>query len=254
MISPKEKQRISRQLVLPGFGLAAQERLAGAHVVVIGAGGLGGPLLLSLAGAGVGKVTIVDDDEVSLSNISRQILFNVGDIGESKARLAAEKLSKMHPDGSFLAVTENFSPENALKLVSDADLLVEASDNFNTKFLSADVAEVTSTPLVWGSVLRFEGQVGLCWSGERVVDGVGFRDLHPEQPSSDLIPDNAKVGVLGASTGVIGNLMATEVIKFIVGVGDSRPGLLLSYDAMSARLIRSQVVANSSRRQLRKLG
>lgn len=254
MISQSEKKRVARQLVLPGFGEAGQQRLAQASVVVIGAGGLGCPLLLSLAGAGIGEITIVDDDVVSVSNIHRQTLFGVDDAGQPKASLAAQRLAGLHPEGNFRAEQTRFCPENALNIVAGADMLVDASDNFATKFLSADAAEITGLPLVWGTVLRFEGQVGLCRSGAGVSEGVGFRDLYPKLPPAEFIPDNASVGVLGATTAVLGNLMATEVIKFLVGIGDSKPGLLLSYDALSASLRRAQITASNSRQAADKLG
>lgn len=243
----RELTRVARQLSLPGFGIEQQTKLHNTHALVIGAGGLGCPLMQQLAAAGVGYITIIDDDTVALSNIHRQILFGVSDIGRHKAVVAAERLEELQPGIHVEAIIDRFTQDNALGLLGGVDILIDGSDNFDTKFLAADAAEITGTPLVWGTVLRFHGDVAAWWSGPGTPDGgVGMRDLFPEQPSADSVPDCATAGVLGVTTSVVAGLMATEVIKFSAGLGISW-GRLLSYDALSAELRHFTVPADPGR-------
>lgn len=241
-----ELRRTARQLALPGWGMEQQERLHGAHALVIGAGGLGCPAMQSLASAGVGHITVIDDDTVDLSNIHRQILFGASDVGRPKVEVAAQRLRELQPGVTVTALRERLSTANAVALVGSVDLVLDGSDSFATKYLVADAAEITGTPLVWGTVLRFRGDVCL------FTGGVGLRDLFPEQPRGDSIPDCATAGVLGATTATVGALMATEAIKFLAGL-PVRPGRMLSYDALAATTRSFTVTADPQRQRVTSL-
>ena len=205
---------------LPGFGPEQQAALHAAHVLVIGAGGLGCPIMQTLAATGVGKISLIDDDTVDLTNIHRQILFGADDVGRKKTEVAAERLKALQPDIEVTIIDGRMTADNAVGLLEGIDVLIDGSDTFATKFLAADAAEITGTPLVWGSVLRYRGDVALWWSGPGAPEGgVGLRDLYPDQPDAGSVPDCATAGVLGVTTSVVGGLMATEVIKFLTGVG-----------------------------------
>lgn len=250
----QELRRVARQLSLPGFGLEQQERLHRARVLVIGAGGLGCPLLQSLAAAGVGGLTIADNDAVDITNIHRQILFGASDVGRPKVEVAAERLRALQPGVRVTALNERVTVDNALRLFREADLVIDGSDSFATKYLSADAAEVTGTPLLWGTVLRFAGQVALWHSGPGApAPGVGLRDLFPAQPGPGFAPDCATAGVLGATTAVVGNLMATEAIKQLSGLTPVPPGRVTSYDALAGTLRAVTVAADPARPRVRKL-
>lgn len=235
-----ELRRTARQMNLPGFGLEQQTALHRAHVLVIGAGGLGCPITQTLAATGVGRISLIDDDTVNITNIHRQILFGASDVGRKKVEVAAERLRELQPGIEVTAVDGRMDSGNAVELLEGIDVLIDGSDTFATKFLAADAAEITGTPLVWGSVLRYRGDVALWWSGEPATgapsDGVGLRDLYPDQPDSDSVPDCATAGVLGVTTSVVGGLMATETIKFLTGIGESVPGRLHMYDALTAQI------------------
>lgn len=235
-LSETELRRTARQLSLPGFSIAEQERLARAHVLVIGGGGLGCPAMQSLAAVGVGHVSVIDDDTVDLSNIHRQILFGAGDEGRAKVDVVAERLVQLQPDITVTAVRDRMTTDNAVDLLDGVDLVLDGSDTFATKYLVADAAEITGTPLVWGTVLRYHGDIVLWHSGPGAPpEGVGLRDLFPDQPAADSVPDCATAGVLGVTTSVVAGLMATEAVKFLAGIGESVPGRLLSYDALTSR-------------------
>lgn len=241
--------RIARQLALPGFGLAQQEQLAGAHVLVIGAGGLGCPAMQSLAAVGIGRITVIDDDAVDLSNIHRQILFGAPDLGRPKVEVAAERLRALQPGIEVVPLHDRLTVENAVELVGAADLVLDGSDTFATKYLVADAAEITGTPLVWGTVLRYRGDIALWWTGPGAPEsGAGLRDLFPEQPAADSVPDCATAGVLGVTTAVVAGLMATEAVKHLAGIGETLLGTVLSYDALSAGTRTFSVARDPSRR------
>ncbi|WPF65341.1 MULTISPECIES: ThiF family adenylyltransferase [unclassified Corynebacterium] len=253
-MNKQELRRVARQLALPGFGMEQQERLHRSRVLVIGAGGLGCPLLQSLAGAGVGRLSIIDDDVVDLSNIHRQILFGASDEGKPKVEVAAARLRELQSGISVSALRTRLDVHNALDLVRAADLVIDGSDTFATKYLSADAAEVTGTPLLWGTVLRFAGQVALWHSGPGTPGGgVGLRDLFPTQPGPDFTPDCATAGVLGATTAVVGNLMATEAIKYLSGLHPVEPGRMTSYNALNTTLRTVTVSADPARPRAREL-
>lgn len=241
-----ELRRTARQLALPGWGIKQQERLHNAHVLVIGGGGLGCPAMQSLASAGVGHITVIDDDTVDITNIHRQILFGASDVGRPKVEVVAQRLRELQPDITVTPLQKRLTVENAVELLGGVDLVLDGSDSFATKYLVADAAEITGTPLVWGTVLRFRGDICL------FADEVGLRDLFPIQPTGDSIPDCATAGVLGATTATIGALMATETIKFLAGL-PTQPGRMLSYDALTATTRSFTVTADPARPRVTEL-
>lgn len=248
----EELKRVARQTILPGHGLREQERLHEAHVLVIGAGGLGCPLMQALAAAGVGEISVIDDDTVDITNIHRQILFGASDVGHPKVEVTGERLRELQPGLVFHGIHGRLRADNAAELLEGVDVLIDGSDTFATKFLAADAAEATGTPLVWGSVLRYRGDVAVWWSGESAEPdgrGVGMRDLYPSQPDPDSVPDCATAGVLGVTTSVVAGLMATETIKFLRDP-DTRAqqvGRLLIYDALNANIQHFNVAADPQR-------
>ena len=243
MLPESEMRRVARQLALPGYGPEQQEALHRAHVLVIGAGGLGCPAMQSLASAGVGHITVIDDDTVDLTNIHRQILFGASDVGRVKVEVAAERLAELQPGIEVTALNERLTVANAVSLVGSVDLVIDGSDSFQTKYLVADAAEITGTPLVWGTVLRFHGDVCLFTSGPS-ARGVGLRDLFPTQPPG--IEDCATAGVLGATTAVVGGLLATTAIGYLTGL-DVVPGRMLSYDAFPGSTRTFRIAADPTR-------
>ncbi len=231
--SKQELARYARHFALPDFGMEGQKRLKNSSVLVVGAGGLGSPLLLYLAAAGVGRIGMIDPDVVDLSNLQRQILYNVADIGKSKAETAREKLLAMNPnieiDTFFMPLTR----ENALDLISKYDIVADGTDNFQTRYLVNDACVLTGKVNVYASIFRFEGQVSvfnLSKNGER---GVNYRDLFPAPPPPGLVPDCAEGGVLGVLPGIIGSMQASEVIKVLTGIGEPLAGRLFIFDAAS---------------------
>jgi molybdopterin/thiamine biosynthesis adenylyltransferase len=237
-LSPEEIARYQRHILLPEIGGAGQQKLKAARVLVIGAGGLGAPVLQYLAAAGVGTIGIADDDRVSLSNLQRQVIHDSGTIGELKTESAAFAIARLNPHVKVIRFEERFSAESARRHLSGFDLLIDGSDNFDTRYTAADAAEAARIPLVTGAVGRFDGSVTVMKPYETAPDGTlnpTYRDLFPEKPPAGLIPVCAETGVIGALTGVIGTLMAMEAIKLVTGTGEPLVGRLLLYDAMSAR-------------------
>ena len=255
MLPERELKRTARQMNLPGFGPEQQQRLHDAHVLVIGAGGLGCPIMQTMAATGVGHITVWDDDTVDLTNIHRQILFGADDVGRRKVDVAAEKLRALQPDIQVTTVNDRLTPDNFIEALDGIDLLIDGSDTFATKFLAADAAEITGTPLLWGSVLRYRGDIALWYSGPGApADGVGLRDLYPAQPDADSVPDCATAGVLGVTTSVVGSLMSTEAVKFLAGIGEVHIGRLHMYDALSATIRRFTVTRDPARELATALG
>lgn len=243
----REQRRTARHLNLPGFGPSEQQRLHDARVLVVGAGGLGCPAMQSLASAGVGTIVLYDDDTVDVTNLHRQILFSAEDVGRAKVDAASDALKRIQPDIRLETHQYRLDSENIVEAFRQVDLIIDGSDNFDTKFLVADAAEISGTPLVWTTVLRFAGQISVfnsTASGER---GIGLRDLFPEKPSGDSIPDCASAGVLGATTAVMGALAATEAIKWVTGVGQPLLGTVVSYDALTARTRSFRIAPDPSR-------
>ncbi|MES2745197.1 MAG: ThiF family adenylyltransferase [Bdellovibrionota bacterium] len=209
--------RYARQTILNEVGATGQKALAAAKVLIVGVGGLGSPVSLYLAAAGVGQLGLVDADHVSLSNLARQILFASDETGMLKTTVAQEKLSRMNPDCLVKTYPEFLDETNAIRIASQYDILVDASDNFDTKYLLNDLAVKLDKPLVYGSILRWQGQTSVFWASH----GPCYRCLFPEPPK-DHVPNCAEAGVLGALAGVIGSLQALEVIKLILAKSDKR--------------------------------
>lgn len=229
-LTDEDLERYARSLVLPGWGVEAQGRLSRARVLIVGAGGLGSPCALQLAAVGVGRLTIVEGDTVELSNLQRQLLHGTADIGRPKVESAAEKLRALRPDIELVAVGERLNPANARELFSSADVVVDASDNYETRFLANDAAVLTGTPLAHGSVFRYEGQATTILPRK----GPCLRCIYPGPPEPGAVPGGAEAGVFGIVPGVIGTLQAGEAIKLITGLGQLLVGRLVLYDALSA--------------------
>ncbi|TWH32111.1 adenylyltransferase/sulfurtransferase [Isoptericola variabilis J7] len=228
-----EAVRYARHLSLPGVGVEGQRRLAAARVLVVGAGGLGSPALLYLAAAGVGTLGVVDDDVVDASNLQRQVLHGTGDVGTPKTASAAAALADVNPAVRVVEHRERLGSRNALDLLRGYDLVLDGSDNFATRYLVSDAAELAGVPVVWGGIYRFQGQVATFWAAPPGdVEGVTYRDVFPEPPPPALAPDCATGGVLGALCGTIGSVMATEAIKLVTGAGRTLLGRLAVYDAL----------------------
>ncbi|WP_434993614.1 molybdopterin-synthase adenylyltransferase MoeB [Arthrobacter sp. Ld5] len=227
-LTREETLRYSRHLIIPGFGTDAQLRLKNARVLVIGAGGLGSPALLYLAAAGVGTLGIVDDDVVDLSNLQRQVIHGVPDLGRPKAESARDSILALNPLVDVVLHEERLDRSNALDLFSGYDLIVDGTDNFATRYLVNDAAAILGKPYVWGSILRFDGQVSVFWQDR----GPTYRDLYPDAPPPGSVPSCAEGGVLGVLCAQIGSVMVNEAIKLITGIGRPLLGRVLVFDAL----------------------
>jgi len=226
-LSSTQLDRYSRHIIMDELGPEAQATLLESHVLVVGAGGLGAPVIQYLAAAGVGTLSVVDDDAVERSNLQRQVIHADGDVGRPKVDSAADFVADLNPDVTVEPHKQRLTPENAADFVADADVVVDATDNFPTRYLLNDACGLAETPLVNGAVYKFEGQATTI-----VPDGPCYRCLFPEAPDPGTVPDCATTGVLGALPGTIGCMQATEVVKLLAGIGEPLVGTLLSYDAM----------------------
>lgn len=233
-MSNAEFSRYARHITIPEFGLESQLKLKKAKVLVIGSGGLGSPLLLYLAAAGVGKIGIVEFDQVDDSNLQRQVLFTVDDVGKSKAYTAQDRLKALNPYIEIEVHETRFSRDNARELVRGYDVVADGTDNFPTRYLVNDACVLEGKVNVYASIFQFEGQVSvfnyLFESGER---GPNYRDLFPEPPPPGMVPNCAEGGVLGVLPGIIGSMQANEVIKVLTGVGEPLAGRFFLFDAAS---------------------
>ena len=227
-LTARERTRYARHLLLPDLGTDGQRRLRAARVLVVGAGGLGSPALLYLAAAGVGTIGIVDDDVVETTNLQRQVVHGVADVGRPKTTSAAEAVHAISPETDVVEHRERLDAGNALDVVADYDLVVDGADNFPTRYLVGDACARLGVPHVWGSVFRFDGQVSVWWAGE----GPCYACVFPHQPPPDAVPSCAVGGVLGAVCASIGSVMATEAVKLVTGTGEPLVGRLLVHDAL----------------------
>ncbi len=227
-LTAKEQQHYSRHLILDELGEAGQLKLKKAKVLVVGAGGLGCPVLQYLTAAGVGTIGIVDDDVVEASNLQRQVLFTYEDIGVSKTVAAVARLAGLNPFVNFKTYQEKLTRENAIELFTQFDIVVDGSDNFPTRYLCNDAAVLTSKPLVFGAIYKFEGQVSVF----NYQKGPSYRCLYPNAPKPTEVPNCSEIGVLGVLPGIIGSLQANEVLKIICGLGSVLRGKLLTFDAL----------------------
>ena len=227
-LTREETERYSRHLIIPGFGAQAQRRLKNARVLVVGAGGLGSPALLYLAAAGVGTLGIVDDDVVDVSNLQRQIIHGVSDVGSTKAESAARSVAELNPLVRTILHRERLDNSNVLDIFSGYDLILDGTDNFATRYLVNDAAEILGKPYVWGSILRYDGQVSVFWGKH----GPTYRDLFPQAPPAGSVPSCAEGGVLGVLCAQIGSVMVNEAIKLITGTGRTLLGRVLVFNAL----------------------
>ena len=231
-LSRDEVARYSRHLIIPDLGVDGQKRLKNARVLVIGAGGLGAPALLYLAAAGVGTIGIVDFDIVDESNLQRQIIHGVADVGRSKTQSARDSIIAINPLVQVRLHEFRLDPGNAVDLFKQYDLIVDGTDNFATRYLVNDAAVLAAKPYIWGSIYRFEGQVSVFWENAPNGRGLNYRDLYPEPPPPGMVPSCAEGGVLGIICASIASVMGTEAIKLITGIGESLLGRLMVYDAL----------------------
>src|SRR5262245_7132783 len=227
-LTPDQKHRYQRHLLLPEVGVEGQAKLLDSKVLLLGAGGLGSPAALYLAAAGVGTLGIVDMDEVDASNLQRQILHNLDRVGDRKVDSAKKTLTAMNPDVDVVTYDTRLSADNVLEILSGYDVVIDGADNFPSRYLLNDATVKLGIPVVHGSIFRFEGMV-------TVFDptrGPNYRDMVPEPPPAELAPSCAEAGVLGVLPGIIGSLQALEAIKLLLGLGDPLIGRILSYDAL----------------------
>jgi molybdopterin/thiamine biosynthesis adenylyltransferase/rhodanese-related sulfurtransferase len=232
--SKEELARYDRHIIIPEFGLEAQKKLKAAKVLVVGSGGLGSPVLLYLAAAGVGTVGIVDFDVVDDSNLHRQVLFGVTEVGKSKAEAAKDRLLNLNPHINIITYNTQFTSQNALDILKDYDLVADGTDNFPTRYLVNDAAVLLGKPNIYASIFRFDGQVSVFnYTNAAGELGPNYRDLYPTPPPPGLVPSCAEGGVLGVLPGIIGSLQALEVIKVITGVGEPLSGKFYTFDALS---------------------
>ncbi len=232
-LTSAELARYARHLALPAFGLAAQQKLKGAKVLVIGAGGLGSPMLLYLAAAGVGNIGIVDFDVVDESNLQRQVLFGKEDLGIPKTEAAKARLEALNPLINIVLHHTRLSAENALEIMQHYDVVADGSDNFPTRYLVNDACVLLNKPLVFGAIFQFEGQVSVFnYIDKDGNKGPNYRDLHPTPPLPGTVPSCAEGGVLGVLPGIIGSMQASEVIKLITGIGEPLSGRLFHFDTL----------------------
>jgi molybdopterin-synthase adenylyltransferase len=237
-LSDEELERYARHIVLPEIGGPGQQKLKRARVLVVGAGGLGSPVLLYLAAAGVGTLGVVDDDTVSLSNLQRQIIHPTRHVGRAKVDSAVAAIAEINAHVRVEPHRLRLDAENVDALVAAHDVVVDGSDNFETRYLLADVCQRLKRPLVAGALGRFDGSLTVLKPYQNEPDGrpnPSLRDLFPKPPPAGLVPSCAEAGIVGALAGVIGTLQAVEVVKLVTGIGEPLVGRILLYDALSAR-------------------
>ena len=226
-LTPQQVQRFSRHIIMPQVGSMGQRRLMDASVLLVGAGGLGSPLAMYLAAAGVGKIGIVDFDDVDITNLHRQLLHGMGDIGRPKVDSAEDTIREINPDAEIVKINKHINSENAMEIAEDFDILIDGTDNFPTRYLINDLGVLMNKPVVHGSIFMFDGQVTTFLPGQGC-----YRCLYPAPPPPGMVPSCAEAGVLGVLPGIVGSLMATEAIKLILGVGKPLVNRLLMVDAL----------------------
>ena len=253
-LTPEEQKRYSRHLVLQEFGYEKQLRLKEAKVLVVGAGGLGSPALFYLAAAGIGTLGIADFDTVSISNLQRQILFNTSDDGKNKAKVAALRLKQLNPLVEINCYTDRITSANALDVIRPYDVVLDGTDNFATRYLLNDACVLLDKPLIYGSILRFEGQLAVF--NLKRKDGsfsANYRDLFPVPPDPDTVPDCESAGVLGVLPGIIGSMQANEAIKIVTGTGEPLADKLVLIDSATVEQTRINIKDQGSRTMIKSL-
>jgi molybdopterin/thiamine biosynthesis adenylyltransferase/rhodanese-related sulfurtransferase len=227
-LSVDEVRRYSRHLIIPDVGMAGQKRLKNAKVLVIGAGGLGSPALMYLAAAGVGTLGVIDFDTVDESNLQRQIIHGISDVGRPKALSAKESVAEINPFVNVVVHEERLDSDNAMRIFQPYDLIIDGTDNFATRYLVNDACVLLGKPYVWGSIYRFDGQAAVFWA----ENGPCYRCLYPEPPPPGMVPSCAEGGVLGVLCASVGSIQVTEAIKLLTGIGEPLLGRLMIYDAL----------------------
>lgn len=243
ILSNEENKRYQRHFTLPDFGVEGQLKLKKARVLVVGAGGLGSPVLLYLAAAGIGQIGIIDGDVLEVSNLQRQILFNTDDIGKPKALVAKEKVKALNPHINVIAYQEVLTTKNALDVISNYDLVIDGTDNFPTRYLINDACSIEEKPFIYGSIFRYEGQVAVF----NYKGGPTYRDLFPEPPEPESVPTCETGGVIGVLPGIIGSLQANEAIKILAEIGEPLAGKLLIINSLNldSRIITIPKISNA---------
>ena len=235
--SKEQIERYSRHIILKEVGGMGQTKLLESKVLLIGAGGLGSPIAVYLAAAGVGTLGIIDDDVVDLSNLQRQILHGTSDIGISKTKSAEATITEMNPDVKVIPINERINSENAFQILEQYDLIVDGCDNFPTRYLINDACVMLGKPIVHGSIFQFDGQVTVLYPGK----GPCYRCIFPEPPPAGLAPSCQEAGVFGVLPGIIGTIQAVEAIKILLDIGDSLIGTLLLFDALTMNFNRMKL-------------
>ena len=252
-LTTEEKLHYSRHLLMPELGEEGQLKLKQAKVLIIGAGGLGCPVLQYLAAAGIGKIGIVDGDVVEESNLHRQILFSVNDLKQPKAEIAAKKLRLLNPHIDITVYNEFLDSDNALEIISEYDIVADGTDNFATRYLVNDACVITGKINVFASILKFQGQVTVFNYSENKKRGINYRDLFPTPPKAGSIPSCAEAGVLGVLPGLVGSIQANEVIKLITGIGSTLSGELLTIDALTMNTTKLNLAVDPKQKPITKL-
>lgn len=238
-----ERIRYSRHILVPEIGFEGQEKLRRASVTVVGAGGLGSPVLLYLTAAGVGHITIIDDDHVDLSNLQRQVIHGTTDIGRPKVDSAAETLNAINPNTRISVIPSRVTEDNALELLRNSEVVIDATDNFSARYVISDAAAILGVPHIWASVYRFEGTISVFHSRQ----GLEYRDLYPKAPPAALAPSCSEAGVLGATCGLIGSMMAMEAIKAILQIGQLIVGRFLHINTLEFKITELPVERDNAR-------
>ena len=245
-LSPEQRERYARHLALPGVGSEGQKKLLKSSVLVVGAGGLGSPALMYLAAAGVGRIGIVDNDKVSSSNLQRQIIHNTSSIGSAKVESASNWISELNPDIVIEEIKKKLTSENSIRVISNYDVVIDGTDNFESRYLIGDSCEILGKPWIFGSIHRFEGQV----SSFNFKGGPNYRDLFPSPPPPELSPNCSEAGVLGILPGIVGTIQATEAIKIILDIGNCLSGELLVIDALTLDFRKLEFSTNTEREKV----
>lgn len=247
----KRYERYERQILLKEFGVEAQQKLLQSKVLMIGAGGLGCPVLQYLVAAGIGTIGIVDDDIISLNNLHRQVLYNINDIGISKANVAAEKLKALNDEINIISYNIRLTNANTLGIIEAFDIVVDGTDNFSSRYMINDACVLLNKPLIYGAILKFEGQVSVFnVKNEPIERAINYRDLFPSPPKDDEVLNCAEAGVLGILPGIIGTMMANETIKLITGIGNPLINKILTYNALDNSLYQFNLSLNEEAQNL----
>jgi molybdopterin/thiamine biosynthesis adenylyltransferase/rhodanese-related sulfurtransferase len=250
-LTPEELLRYSRHLVLQDFGIENQIKLKNARILVVGAGGLGCPALLYLAAAGIGTLGIVDGDKLELSNLQRQVLYTVSDIGKNKAAAASERLTQLNPHVKIASYPLRLSSDNALEIIRQYDVVVDGTDNFPTRYLINDACVLLDKPFVYASILQYEGQAAVFNLPDKSgLFGANYRDIFPEPPSAESVPNCEEAGVLGVLPGILGCMQANEAIKVITGIGEPLRNRLLILDSANLQQSLIRITDHQSREKI----